>query len=41
MGGYHVTAVPDEAAEYADCVIVGNAESVWGKVIEDFQSGNL
>ena len=41
MGGYHVTAVPDEAAEYADCIIVGNAEAVWKNVIEDFRSGKL
>ncbi|MCL2079549.1 MAG: B12-binding domain-containing radical SAM protein [Oscillospiraceae bacterium] len=41
MGGYHVTAVPDEAVEYADCVIIGNAESVWQQVIEDFGGGKL
>jgi len=41
MGGYHVTAVPDEAAEYADCVIVGNAESIWMQMIQDFQRGEL
>jgi radical SAM superfamily enzyme YgiQ (UPF0313 family) len=41
LGGYHITAVPDEAAEHADCVIVGNAESVWEQLIEDFRSGKL
>lgn len=41
MGGYHVTAIPDEAAEHADCVIVGNAESVWKQAIEDFQDSRL
>ena len=41
MGGYHVTAVPDEAAKHADCVVVGNAESVWGQVIEDFLGGRM
>jgi len=41
MGGYHVTAVPDEAAEHADCVITGNAESVWKTVLADFQNNKL
>ena len=41
MGGYHVTAVPDEAAEHADCIIVGNAESVWNAVLDDFKSNNF
>jgi radical SAM superfamily enzyme YgiQ (UPF0313 family) len=41
MGGYHVTAVPDETAEHADCVVVGNAESVWDIVLADFKSGKL
>ena len=41
MGGYHATAVPEETAEYADCVVVGNAESVWKRVLEDFQGGRL
>lgn len=41
MGGYHVTALPDEAVQYADCVIVGNAESVWKTMLADFQSGKL
>ena len=41
MGGYHVTAVPEEAAEHADCVIVGNAESVWGMMLADFKRNKL
>lgn len=41
MGGYHVTAVPDEAAEYCDCVVVGNAETVWKQMLEDFKNNNL
>ena len=41
MGGYHITAIADDAREYADCVILGNAETVWKQVIEDFQGGKL
>jgi radical SAM superfamily enzyme YgiQ (UPF0313 family) len=33
--------VPDEALNYADSVVIGEAESIWPKVIEDFESGNL
>ena len=41
MGGYHPTLVPDEAAEHADSVVVGNAEGVWPSVIEDRICGKL
>ncbi|MDP4180851.1 MAG: radical SAM protein [Bacillota bacterium] len=39
MGGYHVTLLPDEAAMQADAIIIGNAEKVWGRLLEDFKSG--
>ena len=41
MGGYHVTLCPEEAVNYCNSVIVGNAETVWNDVLNDFQSGNL
>ena len=41
MGGYHVTAVPNEAADHADCIITGNAETVWQTMLEDIQNNNL
>jgi len=41
MGGYHVTAVPDEAAQHADCIVIGNAESVWAAMLDDFQNNKL
>lgn len=41
LGGPHVTALPEEAMEHADSVVVGEAESVWGRVIRDFESGRL
>ena len=41
MGGYHVTAVPGEAAEHADCIIVGNAEPVWKLMLDDFRGKSL
>lgn len=41
MGGYHATLCPKETAEYCDCVIAGNAETVWGKMLRDFQDHRL
>jgi radical SAM superfamily enzyme YgiQ (UPF0313 family) len=38
MGGFHATLMPDEAAEYADAVVIGEAEGLWPRVIDDFRS---
>jgi radical SAM superfamily enzyme YgiQ (UPF0313 family) len=36
MGGIHVTALPEEAAAHADAVVLGEAESIWARVLDDF-----
>ncbi|MBF0331883.1 MAG: radical SAM protein [Candidatus Omnitrophica bacterium] len=41
MGGAHVTAFPDEALEFCDAVVIGPAENVWGKLVEDHEQGRL
>jgi radical SAM superfamily enzyme YgiQ (UPF0313 family) len=41
VGGIHPTALPDEAAEHADAVVVGEAEDVWPQLINDFKQGAL
>lgn len=41
MGGFHATLVPDEVAEYADAVVIGEAEGLWPQVIDDARSGRL
>jgi len=41
MGGVHPTILPDEALQYADCVVVGEAEGVWNTLLIDFQNNNL
>ena len=41
MGGYHPTLVPDEAIQHADAIAVGDAESTWPRMLEDFEAGNL
>ena len=41
MGGYHVTLIPDDAAAEADAIVIGDADLVWGEVIEDARHGRL
>ena len=41
MGGIHVSMMPEEALRYCDTVVVGEAESIWPKVLKDFEDGNL
>lgn len=41
MGGFHPTLVPDEVAEYAESIVLGEAESVWANLIEDFKKGQM
>jgi radical SAM superfamily enzyme YgiQ (UPF0313 family) len=41
LGGIHPTALPEEAKQHADSVVVGEAESVWHEVLNDALSGNL
>lgn len=41
MGGPHVSALPEEALQYSDSVVIGEAESVWKEVTNDFESGTL
>src|SRR6516165_7954753 len=39
FGGLHATVLPDEVAEHADAVVVGEGEHTWPKVVADFQRG--
>ncbi|MFQ5330482.1 MAG: B12-binding domain-containing radical SAM protein [Thermodesulfobacteriota bacterium] len=41
MGGVHVSALPDEALEHADAVVVGEAELVWAGLLDDYKAGRL
>ena len=41
IGGIHGSMLPDEALDYCDAVVIGEAESVWGKVLADFENGKL
>ena len=41
MGGYHVTFLPDEALQYADSVVINDAEGLWEQVVADARKGSL
>jgi radical SAM superfamily enzyme YgiQ (UPF0313 family) len=41
MGGFHATLATDEVAEYAESVVIGDAESLWPRLIDDFRHGRL
>src|SRR3954463_11960362 len=41
MGGFHAMLCPDEVARYAEAVVVGEAEGLWPRVIDDAQHGRL
>jgi radical SAM superfamily enzyme YgiQ (UPF0313 family) len=41
LGGIHPTALPDEAAHFADAVVVGEAEDLWPQLVADFKRGGL
>jgi radical SAM superfamily enzyme YgiQ (UPF0313 family) len=41
LGGIHPTAMPLEAMNHADSVVLGEAEGVWGQVLKDFRAGRM
>ncbi len=41
FGGMHASAMPEEAKQHADAVCIGEAESVWPQILEDFKAGRL
>jgi len=41
LGGYHPTAMPEEAKKHADSIIFGMVEASWPKLLKDFEKGKL
>jgi len=41
MGGIHATARLEEAVQRMDAVVTGEAERIWGQVLEDLRQGTL
>lgn len=41
LGGMHPSALPHEAIQHADAVVIGEVEGCWHQVIEDFKRNRL
>lgn len=41
FGGIHATALPHEVIQYADAVVIGEAENVWETLLNDFKNGEM
>lgn len=41
MGGFHVSALPDEALEHCDAVVQGEAEGLIDRIVADTMAGRL
>jgi len=41
LGGYHPSAVPEEALQHADAVVIGEAEISWPELLRDFENREL
>lgn len=41
LGGFHPTMLPGEAKEYADAVMVGEAEDIWQELVNDLKNNTL
>jgi radical SAM superfamily enzyme YgiQ (UPF0313 family) len=41
FGGYHASLLPEEAKQYADSVVIGEAELTWPQLLKDLGNGKL
>ncbi|MBW8049140.1 MAG: B12-binding domain-containing radical SAM protein [Cytophagales bacterium] len=41
FGGMHPTVLPDEALQYGDTVVIGEAEGAWENLLADYLEGEL
>jgi radical SAM superfamily enzyme YgiQ (UPF0313 family) len=41
MGGIHPSVMTEESAQYADSIVIGEAEVIWEEVLNDFRRGDL
>ncbi len=41
IGGIHASLCPEEAIQYSDCVVIGEAENIWAELLNDFIKGTL
>jgi radical SAM superfamily enzyme YgiQ (UPF0313 family) len=41
LGGMHASSLPEEALQYADSIVVGEAEYTWPQLLDDFGAGRM
>ncbi|MTI57254.1 B12-binding domain-containing radical SAM protein [Geosporobacter ferrireducens] len=41
MGGYMVSLMAEEAKQYCDSVVIGDAEKIWKRLLRDYEINNL
>ncbi len=41
IGGIHASWLPEEAKAHADSVVIGEADRIWAKILEDAERGEL
>jgi len=41
MGGFHASLYPEEVAQYAEAVVIGEAENLWETVLKDAERDTL
>lgn len=41
FGGIHATTCSDEAQPHFDSIVIGEADEIWPKILDDFQAGKL
>ena len=41
LGGYHPSALPEEAKQHADAVVIGEAELTWPRLLDDWKKREL
>jgi radical SAM superfamily enzyme YgiQ (UPF0313 family) len=41
LSGFHASALPEEAKQHADSVIIGRGEDIWPELLKDLQENNL
>lgn len=41
IGGIHASLLPEEALDYVDTVVVGEAEDIWPQIISDFEHNTI
>jgi radical SAM superfamily enzyme YgiQ (UPF0313 family) len=41
MGGFHASLCPEEVSQYADAVVIGEAETLWETVLHDAERNTL